>query len=111
MIFIVVKFTIRAHYSDEWPARVGEFTEATRNEPGNLFFDWFRSVDNPNQFVLVEAFASAEAGQAHVNSEQFRTAMAWMPDVIAETPEIIRVDVAQDGWSRVSELSPREQQA
>jgi quinol monooxygenase YgiN len=111
MIFIVVKFTIRDHDSDEWLARVGAFTEATRNEPGNLFFDWSRIVDNPNQFVLVEAFASAEAGQTHVNSEHFRTAMAWMPDVIAEAPEIIRVEVPQDGWSRVVELSPREQQA
>ncbi|HZS22817.1 MAG TPA: putative quinol monooxygenase [Pseudonocardiaceae bacterium] len=107
MIFIVVKFTIRADQSDEWLARSDEFTQATRNEPGNLFFDWSRSVDNPNQFVLVEAFESAEAGQAHVNSEHFRAAMAWMPDLIAETPEIIHVEVPQDGWSRMSELTPR----
>jgi quinol monooxygenase YgiN len=111
MIFIVVKFTIRADQSDEWLARADEFTQATRNEPGNLFFEWSRSVDNPDQFVLVEAFQSAEAGQAHVNSEHFRTAMAWMPDLIAETPEIIHVEVSQDGWSRMSELAPRSQQA
>ena len=110
MIFIVVKFTIRADQSDEWLARADEFTQATRNEPGNLFFDWSRSVDDPNQFVLVEAFESPEAGQAHVNSEHFRTAMAWMPDAIAETPEIIHVEVPQDGWSRMGELAPRNQQ-
>ena len=28
-----------------------------RAEPGNLFFDWSRSVGQPNQFVLLEAFA------------------------------------------------------
>jgi hypothetical protein len=37
--------------------------------------------------------------------------MAWMPDAIAETPEIIHVEVPQDGWSRMGELAPRNQQA
>jgi hypothetical protein len=37
--------------------------------------------------------------------------MTWMPDLIAETPEIIHVEVAQEGWGRMSELSPRDQQA
>lgn len=107
MIFIVVKFTIRPEHSDQWLSRVDEFTQATRREPGNLFFEWFRSVDNPHQYVLVEAFASREAGAEHVNSEHFRTAMAWMPDVIAQTPDIINVEVPQDGWSQMAELSPR----
>jgi quinol monooxygenase YgiN len=66
------------------------------------------SVDNPHQFVLVEGFESAK--QAHVNAEHFRTAMAWMPDVIAETPEIIHVEVPQNGWGRMGELSPRRDQ-
>lgn len=107
MIFIVVKFTIRADRSDEWITLSDEFTQATRNEPGNLLFEWSRSVDNPHQFVLVEAFDSAQAGAAHVNSEHFKTAMAWMPDVIAEIPEIVNVEVPQNGWGRMGELSPR----
>ena len=40
----------------------------------------------------------------------FGTAMAWMPDVIAETPEIIHVEVPQDGWGQMGELSPRQEQ-
>ena len=107
MIFIVVKFTVRADRSDEWLALADEFTQATRNEEGNLFFEWSRSVDNPHQFLLVEAFASSHAGEAHVNSEHFKTAIAWMPDLIAETPQIVHVEVEQDGWGRVGELSPR----
>jgi quinol monooxygenase YgiN len=110
MIFIVVKFTIRADRSDEWLSLIDDFTQATRAEPGNLFFEWSRSVDNPHQFVLVEAFESSQAGQAHVNSEHFTTAMTWIPDVIAETPEIINVEVPQDGWGRMAEASPRAEQ-
>lgn len=110
MIFIVVKFPIRPERSDEWLSLVDEFTQATRREEGNLFFEWSRSVEDPNVFVLVEAFASGKAGEEHVNSEHFKAAMSWMPDVIAETPQIVNVEVPQDGWGRMGELSPRGQQ-
>ncbi|MGH3873302.1 MAG: putative quinol monooxygenase [Pseudonocardiaceae bacterium] len=110
MIFIVVRFTIRADRSDEWLSLVDDFTQATRREPGNLFFEWSRSADNPHRFVLVEAFESGQAGAAHVDSEHFKTAMTWMPEVIAETPEIVNVEVPQDGWGRMAELSPRRNQ-
>ncbi|MFF5207839.1 putative quinol monooxygenase [Streptosporangium sp. NPDC000396] len=106
MIFIAVKFTIRPERSEEWLSLVGDFTQATRREPGNVFFEWSRSVDTPNQFVLLEAFASSAAGEAHVGSEHFKTAMAWMPEVIAKTPEIINVEVPGEGWSQMAELSP-----
>jgi len=107
MIFIAVKFTIRPDAADQWLARVSPFTAATRAEPGNLFFEWSRSVDNPTQFVLLEAFRDRAAGEAHVRSEHFQAAMAWMPDVIAATPEIIHVDVPGDGWAAMAELHPR----
>jgi quinol monooxygenase YgiN len=111
MIFIVVKFTVRPEQADDWLSMVEEFTQATRQEPGNVFFEWSRSVEKPNQFVLVEAFASKEAGGEHVNSEHFKTAMGWMPDVIEETPEIINVEVPQEGWSRMAELQPAGKQS
>jgi quinol monooxygenase YgiN len=49
MIFIVAKFTVRPDYSDDWLERVRSFTESTRREPGNLWFEWSRSLDDPNQ--------------------------------------------------------------
>ncbi|GHF59542.1 antibiotic biosynthesis monooxygenase [Streptomyces mashuensis] len=107
MIFIVVKFTLKPECSEGWLDSVREFTEATRAEPGNVMFEWSRSVDNPHQYVLVEGFASPEAGEEHVNSEHFRTAMAWMPDHIAETPQIINVEIPGQGWSEMAELTPR----
>lgn len=106
MIFIVVKFTVRPERSAEWLDLCRDFTTATRAEPGNLFFDWSRSVDDPNQFVLVEGFRDAEAGGRHVNSEHFRTAMSWMPAVIATRPQIVNVEVPQDGFGEMAELTP-----
>ncbi|MDQ3054492.1 MAG: antibiotic biosynthesis monooxygenase [Actinomycetota bacterium] len=108
MIFIVVKFTVRPDRTAEWLSLVQDFTEATRAEEGNNFFEWSRSVDDPDQFVLVEAFRDAEAGTAHVNSEHFKAAMAWMPDVVARKPDIVNVEVAQDGWGQMGEINPRQ---
>ena len=107
MIFIVVKFSVRPNRSDEWLSLVADFTTATLAEPGNTFFEWFRSVDNLNQFLLVEGFRDRAAGEAHVNSEHFKTSMAWMPDAISDTPEIVSVEAPGDGWSRMAEVQPR----
>ncbi|MFC5722896.1 putative quinol monooxygenase [Streptomyces gamaensis] len=107
MIFIVVKMTVKPERTEDWLALVDDFTQATRNEPGNLFFEWSKSVDNPHQFVLVEGFASREAGDAHVNSAHFKEAMETMADAIATTPQIISTEAPGNGWSAMAELTPR----
>jgi quinol monooxygenase YgiN len=105
VIFICVKWTIRPEKADSWLSLVDEFTQATRAEPGNIFFEWSRSVDDPNQFVLVEAFQD-DAGEAHVNSGHFKKAMSWMPQVVASTPQIINVKTDGEGWSEMAEVQP-----
>lgn len=107
MIFIAVKFPIRPERAEEWLELVDEFTRATRGEAGNVFFEWSRSVDDPNTFVLLEAFRDADAGGEHVRSEHFQTAMGWMPDVVAATPQIVNVEVPQDTWGEMGEITPR----
>lgn len=107
MIFIAVKFSIRPECSAQWSDLVEHFTRATREEPGNIFFEWSRSVDDPDQYVLLEAFASPEAGQAHVGAAHFKTAMEGMAEVISKTPDIIHADIPNTGWSAMAELSPR----
>ena len=107
MIFIAVKFTIKPEHADSWLDRVSGFTEATRAEPGNIFFEWSRSVDDPNQFVVVEAFQD-DAAEAHVTADHFKEFVGWAPDVVATTPDIISVQgVPGEGWSKMGEISPR----
>lgn len=109
MIFITAKFRVRPEYADQWPDIASSFTQATRNEPGCLWYDWSRSVDDPNEYVLVEAFRDDAAGAAHVNSEHFRAAQQSLPPYLAETPRIINATVPQDDWSRLGEMSVQEQ--
>ena len=105
MIFITAKFRIKPEHADRWPEISREFTLATRAEPGCLWFDWSRSLDDPTEYVLVEAFRDDEAGGAHVRSEHFATATSTLPAYLAETPRIVNVTVPQGDWSELGEMA------
>jgi quinol monooxygenase YgiN len=104
MIFIVVKFTVKPEWAGRWLELTQDFTEATRQEPGNLWFDWSQSVDNSNEFVLLEAFDDDAAG-SHVNSEHFAAAMKTMPQALVKTPEIISERLDAAGWGLMGEIT------
>jgi len=105
LIFITAKFRVKAEDADRWPEISRSFTEATRSEPGNLWFDWSRSLDDPTEYVLVEAFADDDAGAAHVQSEHFRAAQLELPGHLAETPRIVNLSVPGTDWAELGEMS------
>ncbi|GHF52592.1 quinol monooxygenase YgiN [Amycolatopsis bartoniae] len=104
MIFITAKFRVKPQDADRWPEITREFTEATRAEPGCLWFDWSRSLDDPAEYVLVEAFRD-DAAAAHVQSGHFKQAQQTLPPHLVETPRIVNATVPQDGWSELGELA------
>jgi quinol monooxygenase YgiN len=103
MYFIVVKFPVKPDWSERWTDLVTPFTQATRNEPGNLWFEWSRSIEDPNEYVLVEAFTDDGAGP-HVNSDHFKQAMEDMPQALVATPKIVSRQVDGTGWDAMGEL-------
>lgn len=105
MIFITAKFRVKPEHVDRWPEITREFTQASRAEEGCLWYDWSRSLDDPNEFVLVEAFRDGQAGAAHVGSEHFRQAQHDLPPHLLETPRIVSVEVPGSDWSTLGELA------
>jgi len=105
MIFIVVKWRPKAEYVENFTDQVAEFTEATRNEPGNLFFEWSRRVDDSSEYVLVEGFRDGDAGKAHVTSEHFKKFVAGAPALLSSTPRIISHEIDADGWGEMGEIT------
>ena len=105
MIFIVVRFTAKPEYRDSFLDEVTDFTAGTRSEEGVLWFDWSVSVDDPNQFVLVEAFRDGAAGQAHVSTQHFADGIATLQRLVARTPDIINVEVPGTTWSKMGEIT------
>lgn len=104
MILIVVKFNVAREHRERWPAIVKEFTAATRAEPGNLWFEWSRSIDDPSVYVLVEAFRDQSAGVEHVRSQHFRDGLEAMRPALTRTPDIVHADINSEGWSAMGEL-------
>jgi len=82
MIFITAKFQVRPEHADAWPEISAGFTEATRAEPGCLWFDWSRSLADPAQQTL--------------------------PPYLARTPRIVNFTIPQDDWSLLGELAVPE---
>ena len=104
MIFIVVKFETKPEWTERWPDLVADFTASTRAEEGNLWFDWSHSLDNPAEYVLVEAFRDGDAGGEHVNSDHFKQAIKDMPQALLTTPKIISQTVDATDWSEMGEM-------
>lgn len=104
MIFIVVKFPVRPDSVDQFPEAVRGYTDATRAEPGNIFFEWNRSLDEPGVFTLVEAFED-DAAEAHVTAPHFKEGLDAIRPMLLATPRIVSHHVeGVDGWGPMGEL-------
>ena len=79
---------------------IADFIGATRlnhlasiQEPGNRRFDVLQSPDNPCQFILYEAYASAEDAATHKQTAHY---LAWR-DAVADWMAEPRQGVRHDG--------------
>jgi quinol monooxygenase YgiN len=108
MILIVVKFPVRPERAEEWSALAADYARAVNAEEGSLFFEWSKSLEEPDTFVCVEGFRDADAGAAHVGTEAFRDFVAKAPDIVSAQPQIIYVDAPDvSGWGPMGEIQPR----
>ncbi|MGZ5050797.1 MAG: antibiotic biosynthesis monooxygenase [Methylobacter sp.] len=82
------------------PAHIDDFIAATKlnheasiQEPGNRRFDILQSPDNSSQFILYEAYVSAEAAAAHKETAHY---LAWR-DTVAPWMAEPRLGVRYNG--------------
>lgn len=104
VILTLVKLSLRPEVSDSFPFLVDEFTRNTRQQPGNLWCHWSRNVENPDEYLLVEAFADAESAIAHAESEFFVAAMKRLPRYLTCAPYAINADLPVNGWTKMADL-------
>ena len=108
MILIVIKMPVRPDRIDEFRTHADEYARAVNAEEGSLFFEWSRSLEDPETFVCVEGFRDAEAGAAHVGTDAFRRFVEQAPELVAAQPQIIYVDAPDvSGWGPMGEIQPR----
>ena len=108
MILITVKFPIREDRMQEWDELSSYYAEAVNAEPGCVFFEFSRSVEEPNTFVCIEGFRDSDAGAAHMRQDHVARFMSEMPDIVSAQPQIIYVDAPQvEGFAPMGEIRPR----
>ena len=108
MILIVVKIPVRPERAEEWSALAADYARAVNAEEGSLFFEWSRSVEEPDTWVCVEGFRDSAAGGAHAGTQDFKDFVETAPDLVAAQPEIMYVDAPElAGWGPMGEISPR----
>jgi len=69
---IVATVTVKPEYKEDVLKAIKTVVDATRKEPGNIFYDVFEDVKNPLKFVFIETWKSQEAIAAHNNSAHFK---------------------------------------
>jgi quinol monooxygenase YgiN len=108
VILIVVKFPVRPERAEEWSDLSAAYARAVQAEEGNLFFEFSRSIEEPDTFVCVEGFRDADAGASHVGTRAFKDFVERAPDLVAAQPQIIYVDAPDvSGWGPMGEIQPR----
>jgi quinol monooxygenase YgiN len=69
-----------------------ELQEASRHEPGNLAYDYFLSMDNPDELLLVEKWTDMKSLDEHRLLPHFLRLQALKNDYIKEV-SVIRTEV------------------
>jgi quinol monooxygenase YgiN len=72
MAYVVsAKWRAKSGKEDRLKALCQEMTEPSRAEPGNVFYQAQRSVEDPGLFYLYEQYVDEAGYEAHMDSEHF----------------------------------------
>jgi quinol monooxygenase YgiN len=58
--------------------------EATRKEPGCIFYNLYQSPQDPKSFIFYEEYKDDAAFASHGSSEHFKAFAGAIPDMLAE---------------------------
>ena len=69
---LIARHTMKPGTEHDVLPLVEQLIDAARTEPGNLAFDAYRSLRDPNTYVLLERYASRDALAAHRATAHFQ---------------------------------------
>jgi quinol monooxygenase YgiN len=68
---VIARYVVSAGKQDEVLALLSTLAEASRGEPGNLAYEFYRQVGDDRSVVLLERYASPAALAAHRETAHF----------------------------------------
>ena len=92
-IRVVALMNVRPEKLDETLNAFDSLVAATRREEGCITYQLLQNVEDPNDLTFVEEWSSAEALQAHFETEHFQAVAARAGELLATPPDIRRYTV------------------
>ena len=87
---VVARITARPDRIDELTRILLRLVEETRKEKDCLSYQLYQNLDEPNDFTVVEGWASDAAIDSHMVTEHVQDAFATAGPLLAAAPEIKR---------------------
>ncbi len=91
MIKVVAKFVVQEDRIAEFKDLTDQLLEKTRQEVGNVFYQLYQDVDNPQALTFIEEWDSQDALGAHMETEHFKKTVPELGKLLIaemEEPEI-----------------------
>jgi quinol monooxygenase YgiN len=88
MVIQLVSVSIRPEQRDRWLELIRVNAARTCAEEGCESYRISEDVEAPNNFIIVERWASLEAQYSHFRTPEFGELMGALRDVIAGAPEV-----------------------
>lgn len=90
MLHVIAKITAKPEHIATVRDILLAILEPTRREVGCVSYRLFQNRSDPTDFSTMEAWASADAEQAHCSSPHITAAIARLTGLVAATPNIQR---------------------
>ncbi|MFF8819015.1 putative quinol monooxygenase [Leucobacter sp. NPDC015123] len=71
MFTVIARYSASPETADEVAALLPQLAAGSRTEPGNISYTITRDLERPEEFVIVEEYASAADFAAHRETEHF----------------------------------------
>jgi autoinducer 2-degrading protein len=84
MYIVAVTIKVKPEHVEAFVAATLANARGTRNEPGNARFDVSRAEDDPNRFLLYEAYRTKDDFVAHQKTPHYLTWRDTVKDWMAE---------------------------
>lgn len=88
---LLVTAKVKDGSADKFQAAAAAVAAATRKEKGNTQYDFFRSVEEPNTFYLVEKWNDLPALESHFKAEHLLTFLKALGEMLDGPPKILVV--------------------
>lgn len=68
---VIARYQTKAGTTEEILETLSEMAAASRSEPGNISYEFFRGVEDERQIVILEAYNGREDFDAHLQTRHF----------------------------------------